>query len=47
MPCLSHYMQEWVRLLEKDDEAWDQAVFNKVMARGSEPLPHRKDGLFS
>jgi hypothetical protein len=39
-------LQEWVDVLEKDSNVWDQNAFNDLFRRGSRPLPERKDGLF-
>ena len=44
--CCLLLLQEWVDVLEKDSNVWDQNAFNDLFRRGSRPLPERKDGLF-
>lgn len=39
-------MQEWVDVLEKDANVWDQNAFNDLFRRASQPLPDRADRLF-
>ena len=41
--CLA--WQEWVDILEKDANIWDQNAFNDLFRRGSRPL-EREDRLF-
>jgi len=43
---LAALLQEWVSMLEKDSNIWDQNAFNDLFRRGSRPLPDRADRLF-
>ena len=38
--------QEWVEVLDKDSNVWDQNAFNDLMRRGSTPLPDDAHRLF-
>ena len=46
LPSCCRRLQEWVNVLEKDSNVWDQNAFNDLFRRGSKPLPDRKDHLF-
>lgn len=38
--------QEWVAVLDNDDKAWDQNIFNDLFRRGVEWTTEREDRLF-
>jgi Nucleotide-diphospho-sugar transferase len=39
-------MQEWLTVILKDDNYWDQNAFNDLMRRGAEYEEQRDDRLF-
>ena len=40
------WMQEWLTVILKDDNYWDQNAFNDLMRRGAEYEERRDDRLF-
>ena len=46
--CWRHilWMQEWLTVILKDDNYWDQNAFNDLMRRGAEYEERRDDRLF-